>query len=231
MLATDVASIATSKKRHPEQHCNFRVFCKVLWNGSTPCQTSAAHMDLFGEFTAWALNDVNQSVAQVLTPIYSRNSHGIFSEEKTLCEQLLKGHHNIDTTWYIPFKMDGTDVRDTRPLCYPGRMVFSTTLEATKTSMWWNCAMRRARRTEEVQQLKSHLMKEVENLAEESLPETTAMKHCTVKGPRKFSQIGPEAASAVLTATLDGADFNECRAICLIDTQVDVADFFHGFLK
>jgi len=96
--------------------------------------------------------------------------------------------------------------------------------------MFWNSALRRNRRTDEIKQLPSKNMKEVEDLNEDALPPSTDLRtrQCTSS---KFCQLGVEAWSSMLSSLLDGPDFTDVAAILVIDLYPRVGELLEAFCK
>ena len=151
-----------------------------------------------------------------------------FSEqEKTLMDGLAKaGNHNLD--WHFSIlSQNKTDQRDQRPVNYQGRLVFSSVIDPV-TSPFWSCDLRRMQQVT-TDQLPARAMGEVENLSEDSLPDSTDATMSS-NGASKYWQIGAGACDALLSATLTGLSPQPLGTM-VIDLFVRPGEFAEAFLQ
>lgn len=87
------------------------------------------------------------------------------------------------------------DLRDERPLIYPGRILVPGQVQATKM-FWKKSALFTDGRTQQAIQLSGKDMRVIERVGEGQLPSSTDAD-CTVRGAMKTAQIGPDAASKI----------------------------------
>ena len=143
-----------------------------------------------------------------------------------MLENLAKsGNHDLDWNFSILFG-NKTDQRDQRPLNYMGRLVFSSAIDPS-TSPFWSCDLRRLQQVTTVQ-LPARGMREVENMSEDSLPESTDCRFSY--GASKYWQIGAGACDALLSATLSGLSPEPAETM-IIDLFVRTGEFAEAFLK
>ena len=110
---------------------------------------------------SWALADNMSSVGLALYPVFTRNPGKLFMDEHKATKMLTQGNHNLDFTFTVVFK-EPLDKRDQRPLMYPGRLVYPSPVKVVDHS-FFNCDLRRYRRTEAVQQLRPLDMQSIED--------------------------------------------------------------------
>ena len=147
----------------------------------------------------------------------------------TALQNLRAQHLNVDNEFCLPFK-ERCDNRDARPMVYPGRMVFSGQNDPQKTK-WKRTPLIMDNRTAEVPQMKSGDMEMVENLAPESLPNSTDDADCIVQGARKFEQIGVPACEAILQSVVQDLPLDNNFALLLEDYRGRTGQMLHAFLK
>ena len=87
------------------------------------------------------------------------------------------------------------DLRDERPLIYPGRILVPGQAQTTKM-FWKKSALFTDGRTQQAIQLSGKDMRVIERVGEGQLPSSTDAD-CTVRGAMKTAQIGPDAASKI----------------------------------
>ena len=85
------------------------------------------------------------------------------------------------------------------------------------------------RRTNEVQQAPTSLMKVVEDLNADALPPSTDVREC-LKGVHKFCQLGPDASLELLRSCMEGIDENQVPGLIIVDLWVNVAELVVAFL-
>ena len=93
-----------------------------------------------------------------------------------------------DSAWH-------EDLRDERPLIYPGRILVPGQVPSSKM-VWKKSALFTDGRTQQAIQLSGKDMRVIEKVGEGQLPSSTDAD-CTVRGAMKTAQIGPDAASKI----------------------------------
>ncbi|CAK9028727.1 unnamed protein product [Durusdinium trenchii] len=201
------------------------IYTLVWWNVTSPCLIPAHIYQQSVSLLAWALNDQMKSMALVLMPTFSYSKGKLVLEESQLLQKLSAGNHNIDWQWHLLFS-ERSDARDLRPLVYTGRFVFPSPLELQKNP-WFSCDLRKTQRTVEQKQLAAKEMREVECVAEDSLPTTTDTRDI-LHGAPKYWQVGSTACSAVLTSAFTGVQ-PEPGATLVLDLYPRNGDMCEAF--
>lgn len=202
---------------------------QVIWmNAAAPSLIPADHQLQASKVMTWALSDQMQSIGLCLMPSWTYTKGRLHLEEKAILERLAHGNHNLDWTFSVVFGSK-CDQRDMRPMVYAGRFCFASPLELTQ-NVFWSSELRKKQRTDEVQQLHSRDMREIENLDEEALPTSTDSRE-NIRGAAKFAQIGASACEAVLNGVLTGAQYETIgTGLLLIDLHVLTGDMLEAFI-
>ena len=100
---------------------------KVYWNATCPCTVNAQFQELQAGLFTWAMAHHPHSAGCAMMPVFSYQRGMVHREESQMTTKLLKGSHNIDTQFFIPFDRK-TDDRDERPLVYPGHIIYAVTV-------------------------------------------------------------------------------------------------------
>ena len=202
--------------------------CLVYLNWTAPCSLTTKTQDNQIAILTYALGDnIAQSCALVLAPVFSYTRGKLFLEEKKMMDSLSKGNHNLDWGFSVLFK-EQVDSRDLRPLTYPGRFVFPSPVGDLKKHAFFGCDLRKDGRTIEVKQLALKDLREVEDLAADALPPTSD-PNLHIKASAKYCQIGSSAAEALLQKTLEGSSLQGTGALLLLDLNVGVGDMLSAF--
>ena len=141
------------------------------------------------------------------------------------------------------------DSRDERPLVYPlricrpcGNWAESDSEEdiARKakrqkknviSKCWQNCQLLTTLRTSEADQVPGMKLKVVEDLTESALPTHTEDKN-SVRGGKRYEQVGEDAATKVLESLLESDKLSgDTRGFLILDLNVGVGDFFWAYLS
>ena len=178
----------------------------------------------------WAMSDNMQSIALVLTPVFTYNKGKLHIEETKIMECLTKGNHNLDWQFIVQFK-DKVDERDMRPMVYPGRFVFASPLGDVKKNQFFWSDLRKLQRTQEIPQLMAKQVREVIDLADDALPVSIDSAACHVHGASKHCQLGVNAWQAMISSSLSGVDVSQFPAIVLLDLYPRVGEALAGFSK
>ena len=197
-------------------------------NWSTPCQIDTKMQQLQNQVLTWCLVDNLNSMALVLYPAFTYNAGKLHMEEAMATKLLSSGNHNLDYGFSLCFK-DRRDTRDERPMTYAGKLIFPSVLKSPKSSPFGKCRLADVRRTNEVQQAPTSLMKVVEDLNADALPPTTDVREC-LKGVHKFCQLGPDASLELLRSCMEGIDEKQVPGLIIVDLWVNVAELVVAFL-
>ena len=98
------------------------------------------------------------------------------------------------------------DVREQRPLHYPGRVLTSSRATEPSTSFWKKSHIMTDGRTAPAMQLAARDMELIENCNPHSLPNSTDEGQL-VHGANKYAQIGLDAASKTLDLMMAGSSY------------------------
>lgn len=201
----------------------------VYYNCSAPCLITAENMQNGLEMMTWCLSDQLQSLGILVSPTFSYNRGHVFLEEKAILDKLARNNVNLDWTCSILFGSK-VDARDQRPMAYQARLIFASPLDLLK-NVWFSCELRKTQRTAEVAQMNPSKMREVENLAEDSLPDTTDERQ-RVRGASKYSQLGVEACQQILAGALQGSTYETIGpGVLILDLNVMTGDMYQAFLN
>jgi hypothetical protein len=204
------------------------IVCFLNWGA--PCLISVGVQDAQFNVLAWVTNDNMQSVGVVLYPVFTYQKGKLHLEESKVTQQLTKANHNIDVQFSVLFS-DQVDARDLRPMVYPGRFVFPSPLGDPAKSLWFQCKLRKTRRTEEVKQLAAKNMKETEDLSADALPPSIDPSQSRVQGGHKYCQLGIPAWQAVLAGVFEGISLADIPAVLVLDLYPRVGDLSFAFCK
>lgn len=171
----------------------------------------------------WTLQQNDKNLGLVQMPTFSYKKGGLWEMQKSAVELLRKGAVNVDIEFCIPMK-DQVDQRDTRPMIMPGRIVTCSHVDAMdKDSPWRQTPLIKNRRTEDVSQVPSREMRNIEDLDPNAPPETTDIDAAIVQGASKFEQLGTPAMEALLDAILVNYTDTGRRAHLILDLRVKSA--------
>lgn len=168
----------------------------TLMNWTAPCLLASNRQTDHAAVLTWAMHDNSNSCAVIFSPIFSHNKGKTFLEENTALQILSKGGHNLDRQFSLLFA-ERCDQRDGRPLLYPARFAFPGHLvDLSKSAPFYHSELRKAGRTDPCKQLAARDLKDIEDVAEDSLPSQAAVGYVT--GAAKYSQFGPPACEEIL---------------------------------
>ncbi|CAK9068414.1 unnamed protein product [Durusdinium trenchii] len=201
----------------------------VLMNWTAPCLLAASRQKDHSNVLAWALHDNTNSCGVIFSPTFSWNKGKTFLEEHAAMQVLLSGGHNLDFQFSLLFS-ERCDQRDTRPLLYPARFAFpGYVVDLQKSNLFFQSELRKAGRTEPCKQLPAKDLKEMEDLAADSLPTSTSSNF--ISGAAKHCQLGLPAAEEVIRKIFAGPDLEQVPAVIVLDLFPRVGDFTHAFCK
>jgi hypothetical protein len=204
------------------------IVCFLNW--SAPCVISSTVQDAQCNVLSWVTNDNMQSVGVVLYPVFTYQKGKLHLEESKVTQQLTKANHNLDIQFSVLFA-EQVDARDLRPMVYPGRFVFPSPLGDPSKSMWFNCKLRKMRRTQEIKQLAAKFMKETEDLSADALPPSIDLAQSRVQGGLKYCQLGVQAWQALMAGTFEGPCLADVPGILVLDLYPRVGDLAFAFCK
>ncbi len=179
--------------------------------------------------TSWIAAHHNDNAVCVLMPVFSYKRGQNWMQEQSALKLLQSVCSNIDYQFFMQY-FETPDSRDTRPASIPGRFVFPTVFDGSK-SPWRQSSLFRKRRTPEITMLPARNMKLVEDLSPDALPTHTEDTVTPVKGAAKFAQIGEAAAGALITGMLTGAEFGNNQSVCIVAFNDDWGNFLDAFIN
>ena len=201
----------------------------VLMNWTAPCLFPAGRQNDHINCLAWALHDNTNSAAIIFAPTFSYQKGKTFLEENACMQLLAQGGHNLDHQFSVLFS-DRCDQRDSRPLLYPARWAFpGHVVDLGKTNAFFQSELRKAGRTDPCKQMAAKDLKEMEDMADDSLPSTTSSNH--ISGAAKHCQFGRPAAEEVFRKAFNQVDLEKFPAVLIVDLFPRVGDFAGAFCR
>lgn len=171
---------------------------------------------------------------------------------------MIKGlaHHGVDVDLQATLLFKSrADTRDERPLVYPLRIIrpcgavidqdvsdeekdgqAQRPIKRIKKNMagkcWQGCQLITMGRTAEAEQVPGMKLKMVEDLTESALPTLNDDRYSTVRGSKRYEQLGVDACTKILESLLE-ADKPpaDVQAFILLDLSPGVGDFFWAWLS
>ncbi|CAK8987791.1 Uncharacterized protein SCF082_LOCUS1126 [Durusdinium trenchii] len=201
----------------------------TLLNWTAPCLMPANRQKDHSSVLSWAMHDNLNSCGLIFSPVFSHHKGKTFLEENAALSILSSGGHNLDHQFSLLFQ-ERCDARDGRPLLYPARFAFpGHIVDLGKSAPFFQSELRKNGRTEACKQMAAKDLKEIEDVAEDSLPSVTGIGY--VSGAAKYSQFGLPAAEEVLKKLFQGASLENVHAVLLLDLNPRVGDFAQAFCK
>ena len=226
--------------------CSSKATLSVL-NWSAP----AVHSQLAQEAQACCFaHTVSESFCNLgvlLCPVFHYKKHQMHVLEHFLLKSLACRGVDVDLQASLMFK-DRKDSRDTRPLVYPIRII-RPYIEAVQSDdeaeddqrtsrskrnpagrYWQASQLVRTRRTEEADQVPATKLKVVEDLSDAAVPFSTDLDG-SVRGGRRFEQIGPSASCKLLESLLENDLPGNISGLLVLDLSLGVGDLFWAWLE
>ena len=201
----------------------------TLLNWTAPCLMPNNRQTEHASILSWAMHDNSNSCGLIFSPIFSHQKGKTFLEENTALKILSGGGHNLDHQFSLLFQ-ERCDQRDGRPLLYPARFAFpGHIVDLNKGAPFFQSELRKTGRTEACKQLAARDLKEIEDVADDSLPSQTGTGY--VNGASKYCQIGLPAAEEILKKLFEGAALDNFQAVLLLDLNPRVGDFAQAFCR
>ena len=160
-----------------------------------------------------------------LSPQFGYRKGQLYLAEHACLKRLNSVSINVDTSMMLQFASK-LDCRDTRPLCYNGRLLTGLDYDG-KSGLFQKSKLCQEGRTEAAEQLLAANMAQVEDMHPEAAP--NAVLHVT--GARKFEQIGCSGWRRVIEAAFDGSDLGAGHGAVVIDLNLSVGDSFDAWLE
>ncbi|CAJ1415004.1 unnamed protein product [Effrenium voratum] len=188
-----------------------------------------------------AENPINLGV--LFCPVFHYKKHQMHVLEHVLLKSLACRGVDVDFQATLMYR-DRKDIRDNRPLSYPLRIIrpYIDNLHISEDEgddaqeqrttrsrrnpagrYWQSCQLMRTRRTDEAEQVPNAKL-------EAALPATTDIDG-SLRGGRRFEQIGVSAASKLLEALLETEMPNNMSGIMICDLCTGVGDVFWAWLE
>ena len=134
---------------------------------------------------------------------------------------------NFDAKFGLSFK-EKTDLRDTRPLFYDGRVVIPTGTDL-KEYFWARSSLLNGK-VQECEQRKTSAMTTIEEVGDTALPTSTDTDG-TIRGAQRFAQVGPDAYEKIYEAGVENLQFDGRSGILWWDLNPHNGDAFDAFIS
>ena len=201
----------------------------LLMNWTAPCLFPAGRQNDHINCLAWALHDNVNSAGIIFAPTFSYHKGKTFLEENACMQLLAQGGHNLDHQFSVLFS-ERCDQRDSRPLLYPARWAFpGHVVDLGKSNAFFQSELRKAGRTDPCKQMAAKDLKEMEDMADDSLPSTTSSNH--ISGAAKHCQFGRPAAEEVFRKVFSQVELDKFPAVLIVDLFPRVGDFADAFCR
>ena len=207
---------------------SLQVMLSVL-NWSAPCVSPHGAQEAQRNMITALAHESPENLGIVLCPVFHYKKSQLFMLEQTMVRSLAGQQVDVDTMFALMFK-ERLDMRDNRPLLYPGRLVRSQG-QKDSDSIWRNTPIMQKNKTEEAQQCVARDMRIPEDLAADACPATTEDQQATVHGSKKVEQIGCDAALKLLDAALEGLSLPQSTALLVCDWHCGVGDVMRAFFE
>ncbi|CAJ1413832.1 unnamed protein product, partial [Effrenium voratum] len=216
-------------------------------NWSAPAVHSQLAQESQAACFAQTVTESPYNLGVLLCPVFHYKKHQMHMLEHCLLKSLACRGVDVDFQANLMFK-DRKDIRDCRPLVYPIRVV-RPYIEAMQSDdeaeddqrttrsrrnpagrYWQSCQLLRTRRTEEADQVPATKLKIVEDLSEAAVPASTDLDG-SVRGGRRFEQIGPSASCKLLESLLENELPANISGLLVMDLSLSVGDLFWAWLE
>ena len=171
----------------------------------------------------------HQNICFALMPSFTYKKGQLWMLEQTHTKILANRALNVDTGFTLLFN-EKIDLRDSRPLNFPGRVVTGAGGKWDEF-IWRPSNLVRKGRTEPAKMLATHDMVNIEDVSADALPQVLDDAIATVQGAKKFLQIGPDAYLKLFDAAVEGVDWTEYRtALILHEVNINVGGLFDAYI-
>ena len=197
-----------------------QVNCIVVLNWVAMNLYSGGQLAQHSHLSSIFLSQSNRDhLGVVIMPQWTYSSGQLFKQEQQ-CFQLLSNRGiNLDRKFAI--LQETSDRRDKRPLFLDGRFMVGT---QSPNSVWNNSRLRKNQYTKVTQQLKPQDLMMIQNMDEDCVPDATV----SVRGARKWVQLGPDTMDELLEACCDGVELSG-RLTVIVDFTPGVGDSLLSF--
>lgn len=207
----------------------------VFLNWSAPCCIRVAYQNTQTAMAGYVSSEDNQSLHVTMTPTFCWNKGQLWLTQQQCMKLMAQQALNLDRAFFIPLN-ETSDTRESRPLNLPGRLGVPMVIpESLKSYVWKNCALLKLGRTAPANQLKLNEMVDADTMDADALPPSNKASdalshHHGPQGPKRYDQIGCDAASKLLDATVDGLTFPSRGAWLLVDLMPNAGEMLEAFL-
>ena len=154
----------------PMHEC--QLVCELNWTSFALFHEEYKKVQM--QLLTWALGQNAGNLGVLFMPIFTNQKNKLFLIEESVMKKLKTAPFIWDHNFSFMFK-DRCDGRDNRPMCYPGRILFPSSLSSdVRKSCWWGCFLRsNGKGKEEARQLEPSAMSKIEDLTDEAVPTST----------------------------------------------------------
>ena len=175
------------------------------------------------------MQERDQHLGLILTPMYAIKRGLLHVTESTAYRLLSDNQIFFDSTFFMRFEPP-SDKRDERPLAYSGRIASPHTVKLHK-SVWKQAGIVTSNTTEPAQHVAKNDLQVIEDLGDDSLPESTS-DHGGISAGQKFSQPRHAAMKNLLMSSLENFNSgNEFNGLCLCDLNANVGCGLRAFIQ
>ena len=215
-------------KRDLQKKCiGDEIISIAYMNWTAPSSIPGNRQEAMNNLFSFILHDGSENnIGLVQMPVFTYKKGLLWHLEQNAMNLLTKAKLNADVQYTIPFS-GSTDLRDSRPLTYPGRILVPMTADLNKGAFRHSYIVK-WRRTEETQQLPAKDMFIVEDLSDQALP--SDIDHQWIHGAQKYAQLGKPALRGLIQAIFQDADTSGAKTFLVTDLALGVAYSLQAFL-
>eukprot|EP00959_Pyramimonas_sp_CCMP1952_P454265 9469617-Pyramimonas_sp.AAC.1 len=197
-------------------------------NWLAPCHIKAITMRAQEALLGTMATDTPQSISLVLLPIFAHAKGTLWQEGQQRVKALANQTLNVDAE--IAVLCSGRkDSREGRPATMPGRLCYQLGgKDPTHHGHWVDSLLLDQRRTEPGAQMATKDMVSLEDYDPNAMPQDDTgsdSKHGSVRGAKRYEQIGEEICTKILESTLDGLPTTgQVAATLFVDAHVSTGD-------
>ena len=173
----------------------------------------------------------------VLMPIFTYTRGQLWLSENVVLKALCGQNLNLDVQFMLPFK-ERLDTRDGRPATLTGRLLSGLgSKDLWVDSHWQHCSLLDKRGTEEATQLHTSNMVALEEYDSDALPSScngSDNNHNagSIRGPKRYEQIGVDACLKLLDSTMDGlTKAPTVGGLLIIEANLTTGDMLEAFIQ
>ena len=198
----------------------------LIVNFSAPSLVPSAAQSSIIQAMNFILAESPHAIGVVLMPTHAWKKGQVWMVDQAITKTLVhQGGCHVDKEFTVVFN-DRSDVRDDRPLTYPGRIVWSNSMTGP-SDIWKKSSLMNDGLVGPVKQFKRVDMEMIQELDPLSLPKDINMP----QGANKYAQVGPDAWAAILKALTDGVPLSSRHSLICVDLTANWTQFGKAFVK